>query len=335
MLTFSDFGPVARYNMKVAWLSIACIALVDAIWLPLSGLKFAPHNWKPIFIVALVFVGAVLFCAFVTWRLRDATDRVGMFLKVSVNRVDILMVMMIFPCFCGFLGVTYCYLATSAALPLQDGFLAAIDRGLGFDWPGFLHATNSNVAIAKLLVYAYNSSEMMLLFTILWLAARGHGERASEFLALLCLTSVGVAVGLIALPAAGAYIFYKPLAAEFSNFTADAGTYHYSLFTALRSAVPPAIDFTVPNGVVTFPSFHTVLGIIITFVLRDVRWIFVPAFGINGAMIVSTLPEGGHHLIDLFAGGAVAAAAIIVVCLPAWKARAQQPVPSMSGVTAT
>ncbi|MGZ5809516.1 MAG: phosphatase PAP2 family protein [Xanthobacteraceae bacterium] len=337
LLMFRDFGAVARYNMTIAWLSIACVALVDAIWLPLSRLKFASNNWKLIFTVLLIFVAALLFCAFVTWRLRDSTDRVGAFLRVCIKRVDILLATMIVVAFCGLLGVIYCYLATSAALPLQDGFLAAIDRALGFDWLTFLHTTNTDAGIARLLVAAYKSSEVMLLFTILWLSACGQGERVSEFLALLCLTSAGVAAGLIAVPAAGAYAFYKPLAAEFSNFSADAGMYHYPLFTALRSAAAPAIDFAVPNGVVTFPSFHTVLGIIITYALRGTRWIFVPALGINGLMLVSTLPEGGHHLIDLFAGAAIAVVAIVVVQLPAWKARmrTQTPAPSLGGVTVT
>jgi len=49
--------------------------------------------------------------------------------------------------------------------------------------------------------------------------------------------------------------------------------------------------------------------------LRLSRWTLVAAFLINGTMLVSTIPHGGHYLIDLV-GGAIALCAILVVRLP-------------------
>ena len=37
---------------------------------------------------------------------------------------------------------------------------------------------------------------------------------------------------------------------------------------------------------------------------------------INGTMLVSTIPHGGHHLFDLIVGGMIAACAISLVRLP-------------------
>jgi membrane-associated phospholipid phosphatase len=78
------------------------------------------------------------------------------------------------------------------------------------------------------------------------------------------------------------------------------------------------IDFNVPNSncLITFPSGHTILAIIMTYALRGSRWTLIPACIVNGAMLVSTIPHGGHHLFDLIVGGVIAACAIAFVRLP-------------------
>jgi membrane-associated phospholipid phosphatase len=53
-----------------------------------------------------------------------------------------------------------------------------------------------------------------------------------------------------------------------------------------------------------------------TYALRGSRWTLIPGFVINATMLVSTIPEGGHHLFDLIVGGAIAASAIVFVRLP-------------------
>jgi membrane-associated phospholipid phosphatase len=52
------------------------------------------------------------------------------------------------------------------------------------------------------------------------------------------------------------------------------------------------------------------------YALRGSRWTFIPALIVNGAMLVSTIPHGGHHLFDLVVGAAIAAGAIFFVRLP-------------------
>jgi membrane-associated phospholipid phosphatase len=87
---------------------------------------------------------------------------------------------------------------------------------------------------------------------------------------------------------------------------------------SFRTAAAPVIDFTTPNSncLVTFPSGHTILAIITTYALRGSWWTFIPALLLNGTMVVSTIPEGGHHLFDLIVGGAIAAGSIAIVRIP-------------------
>jgi membrane-associated phospholipid phosphatase len=91
--------------------------------------------------------------------------------------------------------------------------------------------------------------------------------------------------------------------------------WHYDLLMALRTGVVPAIDFATPNSncLVTFPSGHTILAIIMSYGLRGSRWTLLPALAINATMLVSTMPVGGHHLVDLVVGGLIAVGVIWLV----------------------
>jgi membrane-associated phospholipid phosphatase len=138
---------------------------------------------------------------------------------------------------------------------------------------------------------------------LLWLCLSLNAIRLTEMFALLCLTAIGTAVGMLILPAAGAYSFHQPAGGAFSNFGADAGMWHHQLLMQFRSVLPPEIDFNTPNinCLVTFPSGHTMLGLITTYVLRDRLCTLIPAATMNGMMIISTIPVGGHYLVDVLA----------------------------------
>ena len=67
------------------------------------------------------------------------------------------------------------------------------------------------------------------------------------------------------------------------------------------------------QGLVTFPSFHTSLAIITTYAVRGIRFVTLPVAILNGLVIVSTLPEGGHYLIDVIAGAIISIIAIVAI----------------------
>ena len=110
--------------------------------------------------------------------------------------------------------------------------------------------------------------------------------------------------------------------------------WHHDLLTALRTGKLTVIDFNTPNAncLVTFPSGHTVLAIIMTYALRGSPWTFVPALLVNGAMLVSTVPHGGHHVFDLVVGAAIAVCAIVLVRLPLRARTSTLPAPSGLGL---
>jgi membrane-associated phospholipid phosphatase len=304
--------------MTVVWFTLAGFLGVDATWLSLSRLSFAASNWESIIRLVLCTVIAFGFCGLVSYRLADVTDRVGRSLREGTKRVELFANATLVFALLAIAIITSCCLGAAAALPLQDARLAQIDKWMGLDWVGFVEFANTGAVASWLLTKAYQSTGYVLAGTLFWFCISGQGSRLAEFLALSCVTSMGVAVGMMILPAAGAYAHYRPLLASYENFGAGAGMWHYDLLMALRSGLMPAIDFATPNSncLVTFPSGHTILAIIMTYALRGSRWTLLPALVINATMLVSTIPVGGHHLIDLVVGGLIAVGAIWFVRRP-------------------
>jgi membrane-associated phospholipid phosphatase len=213
----------------------------------------------------------------------------------------------------GIVAGTYMYLATSAALPLQDARLASLDRALGFDWLGFVAFANSNTAISWALVTAYHSALPQMLALYLLLCFGRYECRLAEFLTLISVTSVAVGALMLLVPAAGAYAHFRPPRELFDGFSSNAGMWHYETLLRLRTEAALLLDFRQMEGLVTFPSFHTVLAIITAYAFRGFRFLALPAVILNGVVIISTLPEGGHHLVDVIAGAIIAISGIALV----------------------
>jgi membrane-associated phospholipid phosphatase len=94
--------------------------------------------------------------------------------------------------------------------------------------------------------------------------------------------------------------------------------YGHSLVQMLKDG-PGFISPTELRGVVGFPSYHTLQALVLAWYARNVPWLRWPAFALNAAVLVSIPIQGGHHLVDMFGGAAVTAAAI---GLAAWIVRA-------------
>jgi membrane-associated phospholipid phosphatase len=317
-LLLGAYGPRARFHMIITWSVLAGFVAVEALWLSVSQLHFAEKNWAGPARVMLFMPVAFGLCWLIANRLADATDRVGNALRQAGRRVELFAVASLVFTALPSVIMTYCYLGTAAALPLRDAELAAIDRALGFDWPGVVAYVNSSSLLSWLLPAAYCTTPYMLTSALLWLCMSGQGARLAEFLALSCITFIGIAIGMMIWPAEGAYAYFNPPLWIHDNIGAGAGMWHHDLLMAVRSGADKIVDFDTPNAncLVTFPSGHTILAIIVTYAVRDRRWTLIPAAIINMTMLVSTVPNGGHYVIDVIAGAAVAGASIFIVRLP-------------------
>ena len=64
------------------------------------------------------------------------------------------------------------------------------------------------------------------------------------------------------------------------------------------------------KGLVGFPSFHTAQAIVVAWYARKLGVLFYPFLVFNILVIASTPIQGGHHIVDVIGGLAVAALAI-------------------------
>jgi membrane-associated phospholipid phosphatase len=149
---------------------------------------------------------------------------------------------------------------------------------------------------------------------ILWLCVTRNGERLAEFLAVLGLCTVGLCAGMLLVPAAGGFAYHGPAPQLFGNFSSHGEMWGFGrTFNMLRDGSLSIIDLSALDGVVSFPSFHTVLGVIAIYAARDTRWLMGFVLLVNMTMIVSTMPVGGHHLADVLAGAGLTFGAIYLV----------------------
>lgn len=221
------------------------------------------------------------------------------------------------------------YMGTAAGYPLIDAYLAAFDKALGFDWLAHVDWVNDTPWAIMLFneVYASILSAMMIVLGVLVVMRRF--DRIREL--LLINGSLGL-LGIVFctfLPAIGAYAYYSPTIELVANIPSAAGRYHLEHFNGVRSGNLLSFTYRETIGIITFPSFHTIVPVLLLWSLRG-TWAFWPTLPVSVIMIVSTISIGGHHLADIVAGIALCAISIWLyakhVANPASQARPAMPV---------
>ena len=279
-----------RSLIKALAILMAVIAAIDVIWFSVTDFTF---DWSSATTLAgLVFFMAVLGAYFIVARRSPKAQAfifAGIFLIVMNAALAPLS-----------------YLMASINLPLIDAQLATLDKMLGFDWYANLALVNNHPTFGHLLTLAYESSRLQVLMLVIILALANQRDRLIEFFAGYALTLTIVIVLSGFFPAAGAYVYLKPAPELYANLNPAAGTWHLEQFTGLRDGTFRLISLLNIEGLVTFPSFHTALAIITTLAFRGMGPLFIAAILLNILVVMSTLSEGGHYLIDVIAGAVLA-----------------------------
>ncbi len=200
------------------------------------------------------------------------------------------------------------YLAASLNHPLFDWQLNAADALLGFNWASFAARVPPGTVAGTVLIWAYTSVIWQSGLVMLANSASQPGDTAGDFVWTVMLCGLICTLVFAAFPAIG------------NDGLAERGP--IAALLEARSAGWHQLDLGRSQGLVTFPSFHTSLGFIFVYGARRVRWLLWLLIPLNAVMVISTLPVGGHYLIDVIAGAAAAAAAIwLTAVLRGWIAR--------------
>jgi membrane-associated phospholipid phosphatase len=207
-------------------------------------------------------------------------------------------------------GAPLSYLAASANLPLYDHALDTIDRALGLDWKGLLAWMNASPAIYGVLRPIYLSLTLQMTTVVLCLAFSGRLIWLRVYtLAFFLAALASIAISAV-LPAAGVWLYYALTAAD-SPHVLPAVSTSWPVFDGLRDGTFRSLVAVGSEGIITFPSLHAALAVIVIAALWPVRILRWLALALNAAMLVATPIDGSHYFIDVIAGAVLAALCLV------------------------
>lgn len=196
--------------------------------------------------------------------------------------------------------------------PYADTMLAAADVRFfpGFSWSGVMTAMGAHDGLLLLLSHIYASLNWQPPLLLCLLPFAGRERSAWLFLTAWAIALVVCLVIFPFFPAVGAYAHFGINHADMPGVRVTS-TWHYPhVLAALRDGHIRTLGTATLEGIVTMPSFHACGAVLLGWgygQLRPLRW---PFLLLNAAMLVSAVPIGGHYLIDVAAGVAVALLAI-------------------------
>lgn len=192
-----------------------------------------------------------------------------------------------------------------------DEPLAAIDRAIGFDWPAVMAFVAQYPLTNFGLQLVYISVLPQIAVLVVALGFRG---KPSSIYALCLAVGMGAAICIFIwtiAPSFGAFSVYTlPDDVSRQLVLALDGHYARELIQLLQHG-PGRISPTAAQGLIGFPSYHAVLALLVVWYARELPYVRWVAASINAVVLIATPIQGGHHVVDVLAGFAVAALAVL------------------------
>jgi hypothetical protein len=127
--------------------------------------------------------------------------------------------------------------------------------------------------------------------------------------ATTCISALVPAIGVYGMLACTPAIFPT---SDFPNIEPQG--YYDTLHDAppVRAGTLHGLNLSRLVGILTFPSFHAASAALYIWAFSPLRWLRLLLVPCNILMIAASPVGGGHYFVDVFAGIAVSAAAIVV-----------------------
>ncbi len=278
------------------WALILVCTAIDPLMKLVVGIKFQMHDIAAVIALTLFGLGM---SALYTFKRPD--ERIARMFRGAVELFLIT-----------FLVGSLSYSATSLDLPMWDATFQAWDHVLAFDWKHWLTVLDGHPRINLVLVLAYHSMWPQLTLVLIALITIRDFRRLDVFLVAFALGAIITVVVAGLMPAMGPRAWLGITPADHPNITLAVSPEFEMQAAALRSGAMKIIDAGNAQGLVTFPSFHTVTAMLLLLGFRSVPYLRWASLILNGIMLIAIPIEGSHYLVDVIAG--------IAVALSAWAA---------------
>ena len=215
---------------------------------------------------------------------------------------------------CAFVPTTcvLTYLAASCAFPLQDVMMERLDRAIGFDWSAWHDAVFDRPILHCVLLVSYASLLPQFGLAFIYFHTTDRSARLAELLLLVGTTSIFYdSDGPRRFTPLGPFAAHGGGDVAYLRWVQEARD-----LLALRAGGPWHFDLWAMQGIVTMPSYHMVLAVLFTYAFRRTGLVGYGIATLNLVMLLSIPPIGGHYLVDMLAGGALALGAIAVQRAP-------------------
>ncbi len=201
-------------------------------------------------------------------------------------------------------------------LPYQfesvDAALARFDALFGFVWADYANMMAGYPDFAKFLRIVYTSSYVQIVALIFLLGLVGRPFSIMKF-SLANIVGGLVTILIWFVFPSSTPVAFRPVPAETSGvlnlfLSAEYGQGLVRLGQKGLAMLNPS----ELGGIVGFPSYHTIMAVIVVRYSRDIPYIFVPFAIWNTLMLPAILLHGAHNLADVFGGFGVGVLSIVM-----------------------
>jgi hypothetical protein len=268
----------------LGWGFVLLLGATDFFGAELSGLSFV--NWRNALLSVgfLAAIGLAYDYSGRNQRLADVGNYAALWVAFSAA------------------GSIFTYVVATMRLPLCDARLSSLDAALGFHWTSWFYCVAHHPFFKLTLTIAYASMLPQIVGSILYFAHTHQTNRNREFLAIAMISLVTTTLISGLLPATGPFLpGHQP---EFSK-----------LLITIRAGSATIFSLDDMQGIVTMPSYHTVIAMVLIWVHRPPSRSFSVAAILNSLMLLAVPSAGNHYLSDMLAGAVVAAGSIALVTI--------------------
>ena len=209
-------------------------------------------------------------------------------------------------------GATLNYVLMPFTGPLMDPFFFGLDQAVGIHWPSLFASIKSNAWLSPVLTIAYLSTLLQVALVVPILGILQRVPQLDHFLLALMVSLIVTIAVWAAFPSfgAGPHLYATGQMTSFPG--AVLGDDYARLMMALKSGQIRDFSLADAEGLIGFPSYHTVMALLTVYAMRGVRTAFWPMLAWNALVIMAVPVDGAHNVCDAFGGMLVAWASIAI-----------------------
>ena len=282
-----------QFDFATRSLMVACAII--CVFLPLfTNLKYEDGIPYDAFKVLLCVI--LLMCVALYYKYKRHEEKLYAIIISTVELVSYSLVLAILS-----------YVAAYFGLSSKEVFFANLDYLIQFNWLDHYNIVNSHTFIKHLLYYSYLSLMPQYVVALAMLHFFTTGVWLRIFINSFAILAIITLIISALLPAVEADVFFGITeAVKNGDVWSVKNLLQAEHFLNLNNKTMTVIPISNMQGIVSFPSFHTVVGLILVMCFSQVKWLRFPFLALNTLLIAATPSIGGHYLVDTLAGMVIA-----------------------------